>query len=283
MKKIILYILIILIYSSCSPNLEYEIRGYSEKIIVEGYAESGTFPKVYLSLNVPLYVTPDSVNYLDYLIRNAKVTVSDGSESEVLTSGWDVYGFPPFSYKATKMKVVPGKNYELKVEYGGYTIISKTSVPVKTPITGIKVVDAPIEGYNILSLEIYLEKSKTSSFRIFTKKNSQPDFIECPVLYNRDLNLDGQQSWQILPGMIDVYSSEIAEAYFQKGDTVEIKLCEIDSISTQFFKELDAFSANGIATLNLIGERTELKSNISAPGFGIWCGAAVSYFKFIVP
>ncbi len=59
-KHSALIIVLLIILSACSPDLDYKVTGYTQKIIVEGRIETGRSPVVYLSLNVPLSKTVDS-------------------------------------------------------------------------------------------------------------------------------------------------------------------------------------------------------------------------------
>lgn len=283
-KEIFTYlILIILVLQACNPDPSFEIRGYTEKIIVEGYIESGQYPRVYVSRNIPLSVDPDSVNYINYIIRVAKVTISDGTQTEVLMSDWDRTKFPPFSYRGTSLKGVAGKTYTLKVEVGGYTVEGRTTIPEATGIQQISVVAAPEAGLKQLMLTMNLTSGKKTAFRIFTLKKKNKQYTESPFLYNSDFNLQGVQTWPVFasPEKNDPAFSE--GNFFASGDTIMIRVSEIDSTSTVFFRGMSLMSGNGIGKNYFTGEKEALKSNITSPGFGIWWGGAVGYYQYIVP
>jgi hypothetical protein len=273
-KKSIILFIIILIYS-CQPDLKYEIRGYSQKIMVEGYIANGEFPKVYLSLNVPLWKKIDSVSILENVIRTAKVTVSDGEKTEVLTSGfWDNSHFPPHVYKGFDIKGEEGKTYFLTVEYSGHTVHSQTTIPYR--IESLKFESTPVTGNDslrILSMSFNIDPTRKNAYRIFTKKKKDSHYVETPILYNAEFTLSGNNSFTINPKPTKKDSSYNEGIYFVKGETVQVKLMAIDSISTQFFKAMTLFSSTtGVGNLYFVGEKDALKSNISSPGFGIWCG-----------
>lgn len=283
MKTMTYLIALLMVLQSCNPEPSFEIRGYTEKIIVEGCIESGQYPRVFVSLNVPLSVDPDSVNYLNYIIRVAKVTVSDGSQTEVLMSDWDKNAFPPFSYRGTSLKGVPGKTYTLKVETGGYTVEGKTTIPGATGIRQISVVPSPQAALKQLMLTMNIIPGRKTSFRIFTLKKKSREYTESPFLYNSEFNLSGVQTWPVFasPEKEDPAFSE--GNYFASGDTIMIKIAEIDSTSTAFFRGMSLMSANGIGKNYFTGEKEALKSNITSPGFGIWWGGAVGYYQYVIP
>lgn len=272
-------------FASCRPDLDYEIRGYTQKIIVEGYINNGEFAKVYLSLNVPLWKDIDSVTVLENVIRTAKVSISDGDKTEVLTGGfWDNSHFPPHVYKGFDIKGVAGKTYSLKVEYSGYTVESKTTIPYPADSLSFKTTNlTDNDSLRILTALFYIDPSRKNSYRAFTKKKKDGYYIETPILFNAELSLSGMNSFNISPKPSEKDSSYIEGSYFAKGDTIQVKLCAIDSVSTQFFKALTLFSTTvGVGDLYFIGEKDALKSNITSPGFGVWSGGNIQTKTVII-
>ena len=284
MKKKYLYLLFTTIMFSCEPNLEYEIRGYSQKIIVEGYIANNEFPMVYLSLNVPLWQKVDSTTILKHVIRTAKVTVSDGVKTEILTSKWDKTHFPPYVYRGTELKGEEGKTYYLTVEYGGYTIRSTTTIPYGTDIESFSTSDAETDSnLKLLSMNINIDPSKKTSFRVFSRKKKDGFYVATPIIYNTKLTLSGMQNFIISPQPAITDPSYAESSYFVPGDTVQIKLCALDSVSNAFFKDLSFFSTTtGVGSNSFYTEKEPLNSNISYPGFGIWWGCAARYYQYVI-
>lgn len=291
MKNIVLYILLVLIATSCQPDLDYKIHGYTQKIIVEGYIANGEYPYVYLSLNVPLSEKVDSTNIRKYIISTAKVTVSDsidpnanGAKTEILTSGWDFTQTRPHKYYGTDIKGEEGKTYYLTVEYGGYTLHAKTTIPYHTDIINFQT--TPVNGNDTLrtlSMSLNVDSAKKNSYRVFTKKRKDDFYVITPFLYNSELTLSGTNNFIISPKPTKKDSSYAEGSYFVKGDSILVRLCTIDSVSTQFFKSLTLFStATGIGNNFFIGEKDALKSNISSVGFGIWCGNGTTNRTYII-
>ncbi len=280
MKKYVYIIIFIGLIASCNPDLDYTIKGYTQKIIVEGVIESGKYPLVYLSLNVPLSKSVDTTTILDYVIRYAKVTVSDGDKTEILTSKWDKSYFPPYVYKGTEIIGEEGKTYDLKVEYGGYTLYSSTTIPAGFQVESVGMGQTDVDSLRVLAVRINLNDKVKNSYRIQTRKRKDTRFIKTPVLFNDGLNLSGIQTFQISPYPAKTDSSFAEGKFFVVGDTVDIKISAIDSVSTLFFKHLNLFSlvSGNIA----VTEVKPLHSNISEPGFGIWYGAAVRNERVII-
>jgi hypothetical protein len=281
MKAKLLAIALFLLSWSCKPSLDYEIHGYTEKIIVEGFITNNDFPKVYLSLNVPLWQKVDSATILSKVIRTAKVTVSDGINTEILTSSWDRTHFPPFVYSGTDLRGEIGKTYYLTVEYSGYTVTAETTIPNVAEVKNIEI--APQSGNDtlrVLSMTIEMDSTARVGYRFHSKKKSDGIFIETPITYNENFDLRGEQSFLVSPNPTLVHPSFPEGNLFLKGDTVFVKVSVIDSAATQFFK---AFTISALAGKDFfLTDRKPLESTISAPGFGIWYGTATTQYRVIV-
>ena len=292
MIKTFLYSYLLFFSIACQPDLEYKIKGYTQKIIVEGTIANNEFPKVYLSLNVPLSAqfNPDSIR--KYIISNAKVIVSDslnsnavGAKTEILTAGWDLKKSPPHSYFGTDYKGEAGKTYYLTIVYSGYTMFAQTTIP--QPLEEMKCQAIAVEGRNdfrTLSTTFIIDPTKKYGYLIYTKKKLDGYYLRTPILYNTTLSLSGENQFMIEPEPTKNDSSFKEGRYFARGNLIEIKICAIDSIATQFYKELSSFSATtGIGNSFFIGEKEPLKSNISYPGFGIWCGKGTKQINYLIP
>ena len=286
MKKFLSFLMFVFVVTSCQTDLEYKMSGYTQKIIVEAYISNGEYPKVYLTLNIPLSKLTDSINMLDNVIRTAKVSISDGLNTEILTSGWETNKrhFPPYMYVGTELKGQEGKTYYLTVDYSGYTLHATTTIPNAANI--LKFEFTPVKGSDNLRnlfMVFNIDNATKKSYRVFTLKKKDGYFIETQYIYNADFTLSGSNKFIINPRVTDLDSSFSEGGSFSKGDTVQVKLCTIDSVSTQFFKALTLFSGTtNIANDLFIGEKDKLKSNISSPGFGIWYGNGVRYYTVVI-
>ena len=278
-KQYILLFLCIACLSACNPDLDYSVRGYSQKIIVEGKIESGKYPEVYLSLNVPLTTDVDSATILDYVIRYAKVTVSDGETTEILTSKWVKGSFPPYVYKCTEIVGREGRTYDLKVEYSGYTIYSTTTIPTGFEIESVEIAPTLNDSLRSISLKINVDNHKKNSFRIFTKKRKDKRYIVTPQLFNESFQLSGLQRFNVSPYPTLTDPSYLEGNNFVVGDSVDSKVCMIDSVSTLFFKDLMFSVQTGKF---FVSEVKPLNSNITEPGFGIWYGNSVRSVRMLI-
>ena len=110
----------------------------TDEIIVEGWIEEGQFPIVMLTRSLPVRLKDQEVNLnriSDYVVLWAKVTVSNGSDSVLLTGKVDNGYLPSFIYTTsdTGFKGEAGRTYTLRVETDGKTLTSSTTIPLYPP------------------------------------------------------------------------------------------------------------------------------------------------------
>lgn len=277
--------LVVVMLHSCKPDLDYDIKGYTQKIIVEATIGDGTFPVVHLSLNNPTWKTVDSNTILNNVIRYAKVTVSDGTRSEILTSGWDPQHFPPYKYYGTELRGQAGKNYSIRIDYSGLTVGSETSIPLPGEITGFDTEALTAnDSLRKLFMTLDMKDQPARGYLIESMNLKDKVYAKVKIVYNPDLKLTGKHRYMISPET-QTEGKKIRNApYYCKGDTIIIRLMTIDSTSTAFFNDLSMFSSeNGIASMVITGEKQKIHSNINNPGFGIWYGESSTYYQFIIP
>lgn len=265
---------------ACKPDLNYELHGFDEKIIVEGRIAYNEYPKVYLSLNVPLWQELDSVVLMEKVIRTAKVTISDGEKSEILTSKWDTEHYPPYVYMGTSLKGETGKTYTIEITYSGYTVSASTTIPQNPEILGFEFTPSNIsDSLKVLTANIKMTDME-QAYRIYSQKKQDNEFVETKVIYNENLNLKGNQQFLVNPAPNSELASFDEGGYFKTGDSILVKILSIDADATSFFK---AFSVkSGVGADVDISQITQLNSNISEPGFGIWYGAGIKTYRLVV-
>ena len=132
MKNLMLLFFVLLI--SCNKEDITKQVTVNSKIVVEGSIEFGGYAEVLISRSVPIGVAVDSTTILNYVIRSAKVTVSDGEKQEVLKLKRDNNKIPPYVYFGSEIIGETGKTYSLKIEYLNRLITAITTIPNSVPI-----------------------------------------------------------------------------------------------------------------------------------------------------
>lgn len=285
MKQTILTLLTLLLLVGCSPSLDFEQEDYQPKIIVEGWIENGQHPMVLLSFSGPFFDPLDSLALVNRSLRWARVTVSDGTHSEILTGRYNSLDyFPYFSYRADTMRGEVGKKYTLKIEFNGTVITSETTIPAPVPLKRVYCsgIDKDSAENSLRQLNVVFDhvSAKNINYRLSTKISGVNDRY-ITVLNNIDASYlpEGTIHLPLLKG-IDRLSRDRVELYYLRPQTVFVKLSTMDSITARFWK---SFTNESLGDLNMFtGSATTLKSNVSPPGIGIWGGYGTSIEQVMI-
>lgn len=270
MKKYLLFVFAIIL-TSCSNDNVSEQKSLESKLVVEGWIEEGDYPQVLLSSSIPVTDVIDSTNVLNHAIRAAKITISDGINSEVLRVKTDKNRVPPFVYFGSTLKGEAGKEYSLKIEYLNRIVEAKTIIPKTVQLKSaeyIKKVETDTTGYVFVKFDDPLDEK--NYYQIATKiDGEEPIFV--PSFYG---NLDDKNfttspiSVQINRGVL-LFPKTKFTPYFADGDLIHVKLRTQNKEALDFWNSWQneiVNSRNPIYPAN-----TSLKSNIKG-GIGIWAG-----------
>ena len=270
MKKYLLLVFAIII-TSCSSDNVSEQKSVESKLVVEGWIEEGDYAQVLLSSSIPVTDVIDSTNVLNHAIRAAKITISDGINSEVLRVKTDKNRVPPFVYYGAKLKGEAGKEYSLKIEYLNRIVEATTIIPGTVSLKSaeyVKKVETDTTGYVFVKFDDPINEK--NYYQIATKiDGEEPIFV--PSFYG---NLDDKNfttspiSVQINRGVL-LFPKTKFTPYFADGDLIHVKLRTQNKEALDFWNSWQneiVNSRNPIYPAN-----TSLKSNIKG-GIGIWAG-----------
>lgn len=109
--------LILLTCATLTACMEEEDVELQTQLVVEGWIEDGGYPVVLLGETHAIDAGMQNIE--NYIVRWGKVTISDGTDSVILTGGYDNDFFPPYKYTTFKMTGQAGKTYTLTAEYRG--------------------------------------------------------------------------------------------------------------------------------------------------------------------
>lgn len=281
MKKTLLAFALLL--AACTPSWQPEGE---ERLVVEGWIDAGGFPIVMVTTSVPTSTEYQSIDDQEsHLMRHARVTVSDGENSVILTGKYNDAYFPPYIYTTSDLRGVAGKSYSLKVELPsvGLTAIGTTTIPTAVPLDSIWCVPSPDDKgkYNIKARFSDPEASE-DYYRLFVKvagKDSSyvasymgcmsdsdlPRHAEINVM--RGLSVDNESSWAWNP------------ASFEKGDEVMVKFCTMDRVSYEFWNSYEPVVS--LSVLPMFQATYNPAFNVTG-GIGYWCGYGASKYTIRV-
>jgi len=269
MKQLYLLSFILVLFYSCRQQEESVLKDYKPQFVVEGWIEDGGYPHVILTHNSPFFVSLDSATLDKLMIRWAKVSVSDGENTEVLTAKKDTNFFPPYIYKGTDLKGKAGKEYTLTVEYAGYTLTAVTTIPKPVPLDSIWFVEKEDSTYQ-LNLRFRDSASEKNYYRIYTKSGSEKQYIPTMLSTKDDKFFNGKDiEYQVNRGPENNLTTKNLP-YFKRNAKLFVKF---STIPVEGFRFWSSFQDEVVNSSNpLIGSTGKIESNIQGQGIGIWCG-----------
>ena len=206
MKQFIYIISLALAINSCTKEVDIDIPGFEEQIVVDGSIETGQPAIVLLSGSANIYSPTNLDAYLSGFISGATVVVSDGTISDTLVEictdnlppGTEelaaaFFGIPVeelvnlnlCGYFSTLIVGEIGKTYDLSIEVNGENYTSTTSIYEPTPLDSLFwKPEAPFEnhGWSWAKLSDPLGMNDAYMWEI-KRLNTLPDGGQDPLFY----------------------------------------------------------------------------------------------------
>lgn len=282
MPKIRLYCLLfcLLLFNGCveTSNLD----DFEYKLVVEGWIKEGEAPHVILTQNKPLLSNIDSTSIEDMVVRWAKVSVSDGEETEVLSGRIDKNYFPPFIYRGNKLSGEAGKTYTLKVEYSGREWTAETTIPASVPLTALVPEIAANDTLYSIEATFSDPANEKNYYKLFTKVVHKNTRFLSSLLGNFDDNLFNGQSITVTVNQgIDQRQFKNFESHFHIRDTVLVQFCTLPEFGFRYWTAYENELVNGQNPF--FPANQNLPTNINNGGIGIWCGYGQKTYSISYP
>ena len=266
MKKS-LHIILLLILAACSRTEEV---GRSQ-LVVEGWIENGGHPVVMVSESIGIATGREmgASSILDHIAKWAKVSVSDGTKTEILTGIPDSDYFPPYIYTSSNITGEVGKTYTLKVEYKDYSVEASTVIPEPVPIDRVYV-QSVTDTTAAVRVCFTDPPEKEQYYKIFTKTEGKDAHYHPSAMTNlSDESLDGYTevflySTQRLMDSVDWPNIHV-------GDVMWIKLCSIDKKTFDYWDNFEIMLASNAFSMYF---ESDLESNLDG-ALGYWAGYGV--------
>ena len=291
-KRLVFFILTIIVGLSCERTIEFSLDDTEPKLVVEAFIENGTRPVVYLTRSLDYYGVINPSVLANSFVHNADVFVSNGlvthklKEYSIPAGG----GFNFYYYSADPSDPATIFNGELNTQYSlriiaeGKEYNAVTTIPAITKqIDSVYWKQAP--GSNPPNkVAVMVKATDPPGFgdyiRYFTKRNSEPFFPGLTSVYD-DLVIDGTTyDIQIERGVDRNEDIDEGFTFFEKGDTVTLKVCNIDKATFDFWRTME-FTYVSIG--NPFANPVRVISNISNNALGYFGGYACQYRTIIIP
>lgn len=279
--------------TACEKTVQFDVGEGKPKLVVEATIENGQAPVVFLSNSLSFYAKADPATITNSFVRNAFVDVSDGVKTHRLKEYVMpiVGGFYFFYYSinpATPSTIFYGevnKSYSLRImTEEGIVYTAVTTIPDTTrTIDSLFWKPAPPgnpPGKASLMLRATDRPGYGDYIRYFTKRNDEIFYPGLNSVYD-DQVIDGSSyEVQVERGLDRNVVHPAGSLYFDRGDTVTLKLCNIDKATYDFWRTME-FNFASIG--NPFSTPTRVISNISGGALGYFGGYAAQQRTIVIP
>ncbi len=281
-----------MLFTSCERKIDFELRDAAEKLVVEGSIENGQPPVVYLSKSLDYYSELSPFILANSFVHGADVYLSNGTLTHKLKEyavpigqGFSFYYYSiDSSDLATAFTGTFNTNYSLRIIWQSKEYTATTRIPAITrridSLYGKPAPPGNPPGKMALMIKAYDPPGFGDYVRYYTKRNSEPIYPGLNSVYD-DQIIDGTvYEVQVERGIERVGYTPEAYSYFDRGDTVTLKLCNIDKATYDFWRTMEfTYATVG----NPFSSPTKVLSNIKGGALGYFGGYAAQYRTIIMP
>lgn len=291
-KSWLLFFLILLIGTGCEKVINFNLEETSPKLVVEAVIENNQPPRVVLSQSLNYFSTIDTQLLASAFIHHADVFVSNGLKTHKLKEyAYQVNNTSRLYYysidSANLNSAFTGelnKQYSLRISYQAKEYTATTTIPnITKKIDSLFWKPAPASEDSNRAIAMVRATDRTGFgdyIRYFTKRNSEPFYPSFNSVFD-DLIIDGKTyELQIEPGINRNAERKEEEHFFNKGDTVVFKLCNIDKATFDFWRTME-YSYASIG--NPFATPVKVLGNINNGALGYFGGYAAQYHTLVIP
>ena len=287
-NSLLLFLVIGLI--SCEKSVDFKLKDPEPKLVVEATIENDGWPIVFLSNSLNYFSTLDPNAIQQSFVHSAIVTVSNGIKAHLLKEyQLSVQGGVLFYYTVDSSNLATAFKGELNKQYTLKIIVGNKEYNANTTIPGItKHIDSlwgkPVPGSDDPDKRVLMIKATDPPgygdyIRYFTKRNSEPFYPALNSVFD-DQIIDGTTySVEIERGVDRNVKRNDDYSYFDRLDTVTLKLSNIDKVTFDFWRTMEyTYTTVG----NPFSSPTKVLSNVSGGALGYFGGYASQYKTIIM-
>lgn len=269
----LLFMIIVVFFTGCTEALTTNSSG----LVVEGWIDDGGFPVVFVTSTIPVsdkYQSIDSIG--KYVIKWARVTVSDGDTTVVLTGKADRSYFPDYIYTTGWLRGRAGKSYTLTVDYDDFHASASTTIPGRIPVDSFRVERSSLSDTLYRIKAFFTDPpAERNYYKFFTKRlGKDKNYYSSLFGTFSDAVLDTLPAIPVLRGN-GILTAEKYSPYFTAQDDVVIKFAQLDAASYSFWHDFE--SSVNLSRNFFMPDVNNLRSNVKG-ALGYWCGYGASYY-----
>ena len=292
MKKLFTLILSFLFFTSCEKAITFTLDKSAAKLVVEATIENNQPPLVILSKSLDYFSKISPEILANSFVRDAEIFVSNGvithklkEYAAPLVNGYTFYYYSIDSANlSTTFVGALNKTYSIQIKWNGKEYNSTTKIPLITrKIDSLFWKPAP-PGNDSGQVSVMIKATDALGYgdyvRYFTKRNKEPFYPGVNSVYD-DQVIDGSSYEVQVERGVD-RSGELKSGYtfFNKGDTVILKVCNIDKTTFEFWRTME-YSYSNLG--NPFSSPTKVLGNISNGALGYFGGYAAQFRTIIIP
>ena len=289
-REIFLFFLL-LFFFGCEKNIDFSLKKKEPKLVVEATIENGQPPVVFLSNSLDFFSRISPQILASSVVHNADVYVSNGSKTHKLkeyavplTGG---YSLAYYSLDSANLNTAftgeLNKSYSLRIVAGGKEYTATTTIPrISKRIDSVWYKAGPpqLDTNKVIVVGRFTDPPGYGDYvRYFTRRNSGPFLPGLNSAFD-DLFVDGTTYELQLPAGVDRNQTiKEDDQFFNKGDTVTIKLSNIDKGTYDFWRTME-FSYQSVG--NPFSTPTKVLGNIANDALGYFGGYASQYRTLVI-
>ena len=305
MKNLFYFVLIGFFATSCTKEVNIDIPGYEEKLVVDGTIETGLPPFVILSRSKDIYAPTDFESFLNGFVSGAEVYVFDGITtyqldevcSDELPPGYENFAAEIFGVPASEVSNYHlcaytkldgsiigevGKTYTLTINFEGKTYTSETTIVQPTPLNSVYwKVEEGDKGFSYAELTdppaftdaYFWEVKRINKNAEGEEADSYFTATYSPVFDDEFFNGKTFEFYYENPVRNEDLPSEY-RGYYKQGDTVVIKFSKLDTDVFEYMESKYIQLATGGSPFST---PTNVKTNIKGGALGVWAGFSPSF------
>jgi hypothetical protein len=279
--------------TSCEKSINFTPDTSTPSLVVEATIENGQAPRVILTNSLDYFTEITPAVLAGSFVHNAEITLSNGVKTHTLkeyeipvSAGLSVFYYSiDSSNLSTSFVGEFATTYSLKIRSGGQEYLATSTLPALAKrIDSLWWKKAPAEQDSnraVLMVRTTDPPGYGNYIRYFTRVNDEPFFPGLNSVFD-DQIIDGKTySIQVDKGVNRNTEFDIdGFAFFNKGDTVTLKLCNIDKASFDFWRTME-YSYASIG--NPFSSPTKVIGNISGGALGYFGAYAADYQTIVIP
>jgi hypothetical protein len=292
MNKITGTLLLLIFITACEKDINFKLKDAEPLLVVDANIENGNAPVVILTKSLDFFSTVDTSLLFNSFVRHATVSISNGVRTHQLKEyGTQLFGTDSLFYysidpasPATSFLGQINTQYTLTINAEGKDYTASTTIPslAKKP-DSLWWKPAPFADDTtkvILMVKTTDPPGLGNYIRYFTKKNSGVFLPGENSVFDDQIIDNTTYELKVDPGVNRNNPGPFNDNYFKRGDTVTLKICNIDKATYTFWSTWEfAFQSIG----NPFAQPNKVIGNISNGALGAFYGYGASAKTLVIP